>query len=395
MLAGPQHASFAVEGRPSNFSTHSMSRRYPHAQRHTLCAFRMSSIPTEHTMREHLKHAGVEHASIWMHGVDMPVCPSLAEDVDGDVCVIGAGISGLTTAYLLAQEGKSVIVLDDGVIGGGMTHLTTAHLASAIDDRYVEMERLHGEKGARLAAQSHAAAIDRIEDIVQKENIACDFTRLNGYLFLPPGDDPEFLDRELAATRRAGLQGVTKLGRAPLPLFDTGPCLCFPRQGQFHPLKYLAALAAAVMRKGARIFSRTHADHVNGGAPARIKAGRHIVTAKAVIVATNSPVVDRVAIHTKQAPYMTYVIGAKIPRGSVPEGLYWDTADPYHYVRLYKSAGESNRDADDLDTLIVGGEDHKTGQARDTEERHGRLEAWARDRFPDIEAIEFAWSGQV
>ena len=329
-----------------------------------------------------------ENRSVWAATVQRPAYPPLTEDVHADVCVVGAGIAGLTTAYLLAREGRSVVVLDDGPLAGGMTEVTTAHLANALDDRYIEIERLHGEEGARLAAESHSAAISRIESIVREEGIDCDFERLDGYLFLAPGDKEELLDRELAAARRAGLQEVEKLARAPLDSFDTGPCLRFPHQGQFHPLKYLSGMARAIERAGGRIFTHTHAGKIAGGEPARIEAGGHTVTAGAVVVATNTPVNDLVVLHTKQAPYMTYVIGARVPRGTVTTALYWDTEDPYHYVRLQRLDGEH-------DLLIVGGEDHKTGQADDTKERHVRLEAWARVRFPRMGPVDFTWAGQV
>ena len=113
-----------------------------------------------------------------------------------------------------------------------------------------------------------------------------------------------------------------------------------------------------------------------------------IVRANAVVVATNTPINDRVTIHTKQAAYRTYAFAAPVPRGAVPKALYWDTTDPYHYVRLQP------RD-NDTDLLIVGGEDHKTGQAQDTETRHQRLLEWARGWFPMIDRIELAWSGQI
>ncbi|HZS10532.1 MAG TPA: FAD-dependent oxidoreductase [Blastocatellia bacterium] len=333
-----------------------------------------------------------QNVSIWMSTAHVPPEPALAEDLRADVCVVGAGIAGMTTAYLLAREGRSVVVLDDGRVGGGMTERTTAHLVNALDDRFFEIERLHGEKGARLAAGSHSAAIDRIEEIVAVEGIACDFERLDGYLFVPPGESTELLDRELKAAHRAGLKGVELLERAPIASFDTGPCLRFPRQAQFHPLKYLTGLAWAIRRNGGRIFTNTHADRIEGGSPARVTTSDgHVVTADAVVVATNTPVNDLVTIHTKQAPYMTYVIGARVPTGSVDRALYWDTPDPYHYVRL-QSVGEG---AEAYDVLIVGGEDHKTGQANDADERYGRLEAWARERFPMIEGVEFRWSGQV
>src|SRR5688572_24720553 len=118
-----------------------------------------------------------------MASVEMPSFPQLTQDLRADVCVVGAGIAGITTAYLLSREGKSVVVLDDGMVGGGETGRTTAHLVNALDDRFYNLERLHGEKGARLAAQSHSAAIDKIEEIVRRENIDCDFLRLDGYLF--------------------------------------------------------------------------------------------------------------------------------------------------------------------------------------------------------------------
>jgi glycine/D-amino acid oxidase-like deaminating enzyme/nitrite reductase/ring-hydroxylating ferredoxin subunit len=324
----------------------------------------------------------------------------LAEDTRADVCVIGAGIAGLSTAYLLARYGKSVVVLDDGPVGGGQTQRTTAHLSNAIDDRYFEIERLHGAEGAKLVAESHTAAIDRIEGIVRESWIECGFRRLDGYLFLPPGESASLLDRELAAAHRAGLTDVERIPRAPLASFDTGSCLRFPRQAEFHPLKYLAGLADAIKRTKGRIFTGTHAQTIEGGKSARVKtsSGRS-VAADAVVVATNTPVNDLLAIHTKQAPYMSYVIGAAVPHESVPAALYWDTLDPYHYVRTHSSPSEAGtvetRTLGEQDVLIVGGEDHKTGQADDAAQRYARLEAWTRERFPMIGEILFRWSGQV
>jgi glycine/D-amino acid oxidase-like deaminating enzyme/nitrite reductase/ring-hydroxylating ferredoxin subunit len=331
--------------------------------------------------------------SIWMATAEEQESAPLTENMHTDVCIVGAGIAGMTTAYLLTRAGKGVIVLDDGRIGGGMTERTTAHLSNAIDDRYFEIEHLHGEKGAMLAAESHTAAIDRIEAIVAAEGIDCEFERLDGYLFVSPNDSNEVLEREVRAAHRAGLNDVEHVGRAPIDSFDTGLCLRFPRQAQFHPLKYLAGLKRAIERDGGRIFTGTHAGKIEGGANARVDTSNGFaVTADAIVIATNSPVNDIVTIHTKQASYTTYVIGARIPRGSVTRALYWDTADPYHYVRVQSVSG---KEGDDYDLLLVGGEDHKSGQANDGDQRYARLEAWARERFPMIERIEMRWSGQV
>ncbi len=341
-----------------------------------------------------MKSDSGQSVSVWMRTAEVPPQPELTEDVRADVCIVGAGIAGMTTAYMLTREGKSVVVIDDGPVSGGETARTTAHLANALDDHYYELERLHGEQGARLAAASHTAAIDRIETIVREKKIDCDFTRLDGYLFVPEGESVEELDRELKAAHRAGLKDVERVESAPLESFDTGPALRFPRQGQFHILKYINGLAAAVKRNGGRIFTQTHAEKIEGGADAHVKTrGGAIISASAVVVATNTPVNDLVAIHTKQAAYRTYVIGARIPRNSVPTILLWDTLDPYHYVRLQKVEGDGASGG--YDVLIVGGEDHKTGQAEDFDERYNRLEAWTRERFPMVESIEYRWSGQV
>jgi glycine/D-amino acid oxidase-like deaminating enzyme/nitrite reductase/ring-hydroxylating ferredoxin subunit len=260
-----------------------------------------------------------------------------------------------------------------------------------LDERYADLERIHGAEGARLAAESHMTAINRMETIVNSERIDCDFERLNGYLFLAPGEDDDVLVRELAAAQRAGIDAAL-VDRPPRPSMETGRCLLFPNQAQVHPLKYCAGLARAIERDGGRIFTMTHADRIEGGAPAQVEAGGHVVSAGAVVVATLSPVNKAVAIHTKQTGWMTYVIGAPLPRGAVHRALYWDSGFPYHYVRVQNAPAIHGADSE---LLIVGGEDHRTGQEANTEEHHARLEAWARERFPVIDDIHYAWSGQV
>jgi nitrite reductase/ring-hydroxylating ferredoxin subunit len=186
------------------------------------------------------------------------------------------------------------------------------------------------------------------------------------------------------------LTEIKYVERVPFDAHDFGAALHFPYQGQFHILKYMSGLARAYTNLGGRLHTQTHADKIEGdGETARVTTSEgHVITAGAVVVATNTPVNDLVSIHTKQAPYRTYVVGARVPKGSVPRMLLWDTEDPYHYVRL-QSVDEG------FDVLIVGGEDHKTGQAEDFDERFQRLEEWTRERFPTVEAFVYRWSGQV
>jgi glycine/D-amino acid oxidase-like deaminating enzyme/nitrite reductase/ring-hydroxylating ferredoxin subunit len=308
-------------------------------------------------------------------------------DVDADVCVVGAGIAGVTTAYLLAREGASVVLLDRAAVGSGESGRTTAHLTNVMDDRFSNLERTFGCKGSRLAAESHGAAIDCIEAFARRERIDCDFMRLDGYLFTPPNGDGRVLDDELAAARRAGVD-VERESRAPMPLLDTGPCLRFARQGQFHPMKYLNGLCEAFERDRGRIFTGTQVVQISGGsAPYVATSDRKRVRASTIVVTTNTPVHDNLLVHFKQAPYRTYVVAMTVRRGSVTPALYWDTPHPYHYARLQETSG-------DEDLLIVGGEDHRAGEADDGEERLHALEEWTRERFP-AGRVAFAWSGQV
>ena len=203
------------------------------------------------------KTTGSTH-SVWMHGVDFPATSALDRDIKTEICVVGAGIAGLTTAYLLAQEGKSVVVLESKTIGGGETGRTTAHLSNALDDRYHVLMKMHGEKQARLAAESHTYAIRKIEEIVEKEKIDCDFERLNGYLYMQPRDSEDEMDKELEAARQLGFDKVTKLKQTPVLTLSAGPCLCFPDQGIFHPMKYLAGLSRAILEAKGQIFTNSH-----------------------------------------------------------------------------------------------------------------------------------------
>jgi len=318
--------------------------------------------------------------------------PALREDETADVCVVGAGIAGLTSAYLLSIEGRSVIVLDERGIGGGETARTTAHLTNEIDDRYTEMERIHGARAARWIAESHTSAIDRIEAIVSAEHLSCDFQRLDGYLFGPSKEWKETLEEELRAARRAGLAPVDLVPRAPLAGYDTGPCLRFGRQGQLHPMKYLGGLAAALERNGGQIFAGVRVEEIEEGDGVRLRTLQGpSVRARHAVMATNTPIHRSLEVHLKQAPYRSYVLAAAIPSGSLPPMLLWDTLDPYHYVRLQNQGGEGGRE----DLLIVGGEDHKCGQADDAVARFLNLETWARERFPSMRGVQQRWSGQI
>ncbi|HEX2215395.1 MAG TPA: FAD-dependent oxidoreductase [Xanthobacteraceae bacterium] len=324
--------------------------------------------------------------SVWMD-TEVTPAPALDREEKADVAVIGSGIAGLSTAYELAARGKSVVVLDRGPLAGGMTARTTAHLASALDDFYFELIDLRGAEQAKLHYESQAAAVERIETIQAEEGISCDFARLDGYFFTPEGADPAVPERELKACQQIGVKA--ELGQAPIEAVQNGPALRFSQQGRVHPLKYLNGLIAAIQRRGGRLYAETCATTVEEDERGVVvsTAPGHKVRAAAAVVATNSPINERITIHTKQAPYRTYVIALRAPRGAIVDALYWDTLDPYHYVRLQPGS--------ESDLLIVGGEDHRSGQADDAEARFAALEEWTRRYFPQAREVTHRWSGQV
>jgi glycine/D-amino acid oxidase-like deaminating enzyme/nitrite reductase/ring-hydroxylating ferredoxin subunit len=327
--------------------------------------------------------------SVWLATVQLPQFPPLPGDCDTDVCVIGAGIAGLTTAYLLSREGKRVVLIDALGIGAGETGRTTAHLFPP-DEWYTGVEKHFGKKKSRLVAESFMASIDMVESIIKQEAIDCEFERLDGYLYALPANGFKNMDHEYEAASRAGVP-AQRLERVPGLSFDTGPCVRYSNQAQFHPLKYLNGLAQAFVQRGGRIHCGTLADNIRSDKNSHLVHTAHgNIRAGAVVVATNTPFNDRVTMHTKQAGYRTYVIGLRVPRGSVPRLLLWDTGDPYYYIRL-----ETPSDDADHDILIVGGADHKVGQDTHPEHRYDEIERWVRERFPMALDVAYRWSGEV
>jgi glycine/D-amino acid oxidase-like deaminating enzyme/nitrite reductase/ring-hydroxylating ferredoxin subunit len=325
--------------------------------------------------------------SIW----SMPenAARTLGGELDSDVIVVGGGISGLTAAYCLAREGCSPVIVDMREPGAGETQNTTAHLASVLDDRFVQLEKIHGEARSRLVYQSHAAAIDFIEATVKKWKIDCDFQRVNGHLFASL-EQKDFLHQELEASRRAGHVHAEWMETTPLQGIEHFPCIRFPGQAQFEPGRYLQGLLRAIQSQqipvygGVRIISWKEED---GKVVLQAADGQELRCNK-VVFACNEPFV-RFRYFTQLSPYRTYVAAFEA-YSDAPDALYWDMEDPYHYVRFAVDSAHGNERL-----LLVGGEDHKTGQSEHSAEAWEKLERWARHHFPYLGKMRAQWSGQV
>ena len=327
--------------------------------------------------------------SLWMDEVAPKPAPPLANDAECEVLVVGGGIAGLSAAYEAARLGRSVILIDRSDICGGMTARTTAHLASESDDWTHKLIDGLGEDAARTNFESQAAAINRIEAICRDEGFDADFTRLDAYLVPAEKKHSSDLEKEYEACRKIGMP-VEWADQAPLPLPPETRALRFADQARFHPLKYCRGLIGAVERLGGRLHGNSaYARHEEDDDGVTVEtAERRRIRAGIVMFATNSPVNATVAVHTKQVPMRTYAIAAQVERGSIPDALMWDTLEAYHYVRLQPGS-------DGTDWLIVGGEDHRSGTVDDGDLRFGRLEQWARERFPTMGEVGHRWSGQV
>lgn len=336
----------------------------------------------------------------WIRAVSEPLNPLLTSTT-ADVCIIGAGVAGLSVAYECCLRGARVVVLDQWHIGRGQTARTTAHLVTALDERYFEIERLHDAPTASLARQSHAAAIDRIESIARAEGIRCGFSRVEGYLFVP-GEfrDPGLLiARELDAARRAGVDAEPL--RSTPGLLASLPCLHFPRQAQLQPLLYLDGLARSIRVRGGRVHTGTGVAAIDASARPVVHTADNLrIHAGAVVIASNTTLREHAPTLPSQTPFRSYVAAVELEPGAMEPALYWDgyweDETPYHYVRLACSALDS---APDL--LVVGGEDEPDQNPGDEPggdalAGHAQsLQRWAAHHFPGVGRVVHQWYGRI
>jgi glycine/D-amino acid oxidase-like deaminating enzyme/nitrite reductase/ring-hydroxylating ferredoxin subunit len=300
-----------------------------------------------------------------------------------DVVIVGGGITGITTALLLQRAGKKVAILEARRVAEGDSAKTTAHLTEAVDARYHRLAKDFGAEAAREVARSSRAAIEQIVALAAEHGVACDLKRVPGYLYSESESDLEMLHTEYEAAKSAGVD-VDMTRDVPLP-FRAVAAVRFPNQGELHVRKYLVPLAEAVVAGGGLVFESARVTDIHDGEPCKVTLeGGQTITAGDVVMAAHAPL-NRVAIQTKIAHYRSYAIAfpAKV---DVAHALYWDTSDPYHYTRTQTIDGQR--------WLIVGGEDHKTGQNHDTLGCYARLAAYASERFGEVK-IGHQWSGQI
>jgi glycine/D-amino acid oxidase-like deaminating enzyme/nitrite reductase/ring-hydroxylating ferredoxin subunit len=327
----------------------------------------------------------------WNDTASMPQFPKFDHDETVDVAVVGGGITGLTAAYLLTLEGRRVAVLERQRCAEIDTGHTTAHLSMVTDQRLPELAKHFGRDHAQAVWDAGLAAIAQIDAIVGEADIACDFAWVPGYLHAPIGAPRGGAAGSLEdeASLAAGL-GFDAQSLDEVP-FVGGPGVRFDDQARFHPRKYLAGVARAIVARGGMIFEHSAAGEFNKR-PLSITSNGHTLRCGSIVLATHTPLLGTAGLvgatlfQTKLSLYTSYVVGGRLQKGLVPDALFWDTGDPYHYLRI-----EPHRDHD---FVIFGGEDHKTGQASDTSACFDRLERTLLSMIGGIE-VTHRWSGQV
>ncbi len=327
----------------------------------------------------------------WIDSAPIQKFPKLQRDISVDVVVVGTGITGITTAYVLKQTGLTVALIERERVASIDTGHTTAHLTYITDVELRELARNFGEDHAQAAWDAGAAAIDEIERIVGEEKIECEYTRVPAYIHVcvggPSKKEAPLLKKEADLAAKLGFDAVY-LESAP---YFNLPAVRFANQAKFHPRKYLRSLVKKIPGNGSYVFEKSAASEFDAK-QRRVKVNRNWISFDRVVMATNNPLVGFASItaatlfQTKLSLYTSYALGGRVPSGTLPEALFWDTRDPYDYLRIDRHR--------DFDYLIYGGEDHKTGQKKQTQRAYARLLGRLKKIIPEAR-VDHRWSGQV
>ncbi len=333
----------------------------------------------------------IDPTPFWLKFSPLPRLPRLSSHLEVDVAVIGGGLTGTTSAYLLQQAGARVALLDREKFAEADTGHTTAHLTYLTDTRVAELSKNFGQEAARAVLEAGNTAVHQIHEFVETEEIECGFGWVPGYLHAPvwnpKQNEKAKLQMDAEAAQACGFP-ARFVEKVP---FAEQPGVLFPNQAKFHPRKYLGGLLRAFLAGGGEAYQQTAVESIEGQ-PLELKCGKYSVRAKDVVIATHVPLqgatgtLKAALFQTKLALYTSYAVGAQVPRGQIPEALFWDTHLPYHYLRVDALRNH--------DYVIFGGEDHKTGQKESPSECFEALERKLRELVPKAK-IDHRWSGQV
>ncbi|HEU5144910.1 MAG TPA: FAD-dependent oxidoreductase [Dermatophilaceae bacterium] len=321
------------------------------------------------------------HRPVWLEGTAGPEYPRLEGERSFDVAVVGGGITGLTTALLLARDGRSVCVLEQGSVASGTSGRTTAKVTSQHHLAYASLRATHGKEGAAAYGAAMEAAKEQVASFAA-EGIDCDFRRRTSHVYATRASEVPILEREARAAREAGLPAAL-VDSAPLP-FETLASLAFTDQVEIHPRTYLLGIAERVVAAGGEIFERTRAIHVDESDGCVVRTEHGSVRAGHVVVATLLPFLDRGGFFARAHPTRSYVLTAHVS-GGLPDAMLISAGSPKRSIRSVPFEGG--------ELLMVGGEGHHAGSPMAQPERYERLAEFARQHW-DVVSISHRWSAQ-
>lgn len=322
--------------------------------------------------------------SYWLATIPESGYPALQGDIHADIAIIGGGIVGLTTAYLLKEAGfSSIAIIEGDRILGGVTGHTTAKVTSQHHLIYDRLLSKFGKRQAQQYAESNQAAIEKISTIVNSKKIDCDFVRKPAYVYAGSEDSVERIRNEVQAAKNIGLP-ASFAENLPLP-FKTYGAVRFSNQAQFHPAKYLTALAKEIHGDGCHIFERTRALKIEGENPTTITTDKGAVTAQKVIQAMHYPIHDKPGMFFQRlCQSRSYVLGVRI-MDPFPDGMFINAEEPTRSLRSQRT--------DEGELILVSGEGHRTGEEEYETDRYKNLEKWVRSIY-SVKSIDYHWSTQ-
>lgn len=319
-----------------------------------------------------------KNTSIWLDTTGTTNYPPLNGDLNADVAIVGGGISGLIAAYFLAKSGRKVIILESGKIAEGTSGHTTAKITAAHGLIYDYLLKKFGHEKAQIYADANQQAIEEFAKIVEELRIDCDFRRIPAYTYAVDKGDLGPIKAEIKAALSLRLP-VSFADKLPLP-YPVAGAIKYENQAQFHPRKFLLALAKWMTGNGVKIYENTKVTKVNKDKTIETENGK--VTADKIIIASNYPIFDPNGYFAKLSSRQSFSLAAELA-GPVPPGMFYSTEKSFHSLRPQRWQ--------DRELLLIGGELYRIGSDTDTQQRYQDLAQWAQEHF-SLKQILYHWT---
>ena len=320
--------------------------------------------------------------SLWIETTKNKInLKSLEGNEETEVCVIGGGLFGLTTAYYLTKCGKKVIVLEKGEIGSKVSGNTTGKITSQHDLFYAHLIDDYGEEYAKKYLEANEKAIQNIKQIIKEEQIDCDFSMQKSYVYTTKEDEVLEIQKEVEAVNKLG-KDAKFVNKIDLPIKIKG-AIEFDGQAQFHPRKYMLGLANSIIKQNKIYQYTTVIDVEKNGEKYKVYTDKGSVEAKYIVMASHFPIMNMPGFYfVKMYQSTSYLIAVEI-KSQLPQGMYINVKEPMYSFRTANYNGK--------EILLIGGVGNKTGEPIEDNSHYEKLEKKAREMYPDCKIL-YRWN---